>query len=229
MTWFLAGSAALTVGTTYLSANSAAQQGAKQAGAQSRAEGEAITKERLNTTIRNSYNTAFAQMQLGLKKKQLAEQGAGISAAGLAAKGEATLATASTGSIGASTAAVLSDIEMKKQAAIDMTTDAFENAVENYNNDLNMMVLNTDQSAPTPRKVEYLGPSQGEMLGGALLAGGMQFASSYAMRKMSLGAGPSSQPMAASNVSTLNSMSFGYNPSPGIALGNTSNFFSSSF
>lgn len=228
MTWFLAGSAALTIGTQALSASSAAKAGARDASRASAAEGEAISKERLNTTIRNSYGTAFAQMQLGLRKKQLAEQGAGISAATLAAKGNAEVGIASTGSIGASTQAVLSDIDMKSQAALDMTTDAFENAVDNYNTDLNMMVLNTAQSAPQARKVEYTGPSGSEMLGSAVLAGAAQFASGYASRKMSLGAGTPTP--AASNVSsTLNTMNLGYNPSPSMALGNTSRFFNTRF
>ena len=227
MTWFLAGSAALTVGTSLLSSNAAAKSGAADASRASKAEGDAIAKERLNTTIRNSYNTAFAQMQLGLRKKQLSQQGAGISAARLAAKGDAALATASTGSIGASTQAVLSDIDMKSQAALDMTTDAFESAVDTYNNDLNMMVLNTDRSAPTVRPVQYTGPSTGEMIGGALLSGAASFVSGYASRKMSLGLGTPVK--AASNVSSVNTMSMGYNPSAGMALGNTSNFFNTRF
>lgn len=227
MTWFMAGSAAVTFTTSMISSNSAAKSGARDASRASKAEGDAIAKERLNTTIRNSYSTALGQMQLGLRKKQLTQQAGGIGAAALAARGDATLAAASTGSIGASTQAVLSDIDMKSQAALDMTTDAFESAVDNYNTDLNMMVLNTEQSAPTPRPVEYTGPSTGEMFGSALLSAGAQFAGNYASRKMSLGLGT---PQASSNVSsTINTMNLGYNPRPGMALGNTSNFFNTRF
>lgn len=190
MTWSAAAAAAIAVGTSYISAQSSARSQAKAAGAASRAEGEAIAKERLNATIRNSYSTALAQMNLSLKKRQLSTQAADIRAATLAAKGDATLATAATGSIGASTNAVVSDIEQKSQAALDQTTDAFENAVENYNNELQMMVINTDQSTPTVRPVEYNGPSSGEMLGMSLLQGLGSFASNYAMKKMSLGLGP---------------------------------------
>lgn len=186
MTWYAAGAA--TVMSLY-SANSAAKSQARAAGAASRAEGEAIAKERLNATIRNSYTTALAQMNLGLKKKQLSQQATDIRAATLAAKGDATLAAAATGSIGASTNAVVSDIEQKSQAALDQTTDAFENAIENYNMELQMMVINTDQTAPTVRPVEYHGPSRGEMIGAALMQGLGTFASGYAMRKMSLGLG----------------------------------------
>ena len=201
MAWFIAG-AALSVGTSYLSAQSAANSQAKAAGAASRAEGEAIAKERLNATIRNSYSTALSQMNLGLKKKQLSQQAGDIRAATLAAKGDATLAAAATGSIGASTNAVVSDIEQKSQAALDQTTDAFENAVENYNMDLQMMVINTEQSAPTVRPVEYHGPSSGEMLGMAVMQGLGSFASNYAMRKMSLGLGEkAATPQVSSNAS----------------------------
>ena len=202
MTWFMAGAAALSVGTSLYSAQSAAKSQAKAAGAASRAEGEAIAKERLNATIRNSYSTALSQMNLGLKKKQLSQQAGDIRAATLAAKGDATLAAAATGSIGASTNAVVSDIEQKSQAALDQTTDAFENAVENYNMDLQMMAVNTDQSAPNVRPVEYHGPSGGEMLGMALMQGLGSFASNYAMRKMSLGLGEkAATPQVSSNAS----------------------------
>jgi len=229
MTWALAGAAALTATTTLISSSSAAKAGARDASRASKAEGDAIARERLNTTVRNSYQTAFAQMQLGLKKKQLAEQGAGISAAALAARGDVAAVNAATGSIGASTQAVLSDIDMKSQAALDMTTDAFESAIETYNNDLNMMVLNTDQSAPNVRPVEYTGPSGGQMLAGAVMSGLSQFAAGYASRKMSLGLGTPGAPRAASNVSTINNMSIGFNPSSSIRLGNTSNFFGTQF
>lgn len=209
MTWFMAGAAAVTTVTSLYSAQSAANSQARAAGAASRAEGEAIAKERLNATIRNSYSTALAQMNLGLKKKQLSQQAGDIRAATLAAKGDATLAAAATGSIGASTNAVISDIEQKSQAALDQTTDAFENAVENYNMDLQMMVINTDQSAPNVRSVEYQGPSGGEMLGMALMQGLGSFASNYAMRKMSLGLGEKAAAPRVSSNASMYSLSTG--------------------
>ena len=191
MSWMLAaaGLSALSIGTSYLSSASAANGQIRAANATSRAEGEAIRKERLNTSIRNSYSTALSQMNLGLKKRQLSQQNADISAAGLTAKADATLANAATGSVGATTDAVLSDINQKVQFAKDQTTDQFENAVENYNMDLKMMVLNTEQSAPTMRPVQQDGPSNLQMLGGAVISGIGQFASSYALRKIQLGLG----------------------------------------
>lgn len=184
----------MTAATSLYAANSASKSAAKQAGSQSRAEGEAIAKDRLNATVRNSYSAALSQMQLGLQKRQLSTQAANINAAGLAAKGDANLVAAATGSIGASTGAVAADIDQKMQTALDQTTDEFENVVDNYNRELNMMVVNIDQSAPTVRKYEYTGPSGGEMFGQAVAQGLSQFASSYAMKKMSLGLGTPAKP-----------------------------------
>lgn len=189
MTWFAAGAAAISVGTSYMSAQSAKAGAISNANAASRAEGEQIAAERLNATIRNSYSTSLANLQLGLRKRQLSQQGADIGAATLAAQGDAALGIAATSSIGQSTNAITSDIAMKSQTALDMTTDQFENDVDNYNRELQLMVINTDASAPTVRENTYNGPSDGEMLGSAILGGIASFAGSYAMRKMSLGLG----------------------------------------
>lgn len=189
MSWFMAGAAAVTAVTAYTSAQSQKSAAIKQGNAVSLAEGKAIVRERLNQTIRNSYNTGLAQMQLGLEKRRMSQQGADISAASLAAKGNADALSAASGSIGASVQAVASDINQKADSALDMTRDSFEMSVINYNNDLDAMVMNTDQSAPQPRKNEYIGPSDGAILGQSLMAGASQFASSYAMRNMQLGLG----------------------------------------
>lgn len=191
MTWFAAGAAALSTVGTIASGASSARAGAREAGRVSRAEGEAITKERINQTVRNSYSTALGQMQLALKKRQFAQQGSEISAARLVAKGDADANAAASGSIGASVNAVSEDINMKAQSALDMTQDAFENEVQNSNRELEMMVINTNESAPNVREVSYNGPSMGQLVGGAVLGGAVQFAGAYAQRKMSLGLGPS--------------------------------------
>lgn len=189
MTWFMAGSAAVSVGTSYLGGISNANAGIRNANATSKAEGEAIAKERLNTTIRNSYNAAFGQMRLALQKRQAAQAGSQISAATLAARGEADVAAAATGSVGASTVAIASDIQQKSQEAFAAMEANFENEVENYNTDLTLMRLNTAESSPTTRPVQDSGPSSGEIFGGAVLGGLAQFASNYANRKMQLGLG----------------------------------------
>ncbi len=194
MSWFMAGAAAVTVATSLYSSSSAKSSAIKSANTASRAEGQATVRERMNKTLNNSYSTAFAQMQLALEKRQLADQGAKISAAELAAQGDATLATAATGSIGATTQSVVADINQKADQAKQTIADAWEMAQINFNNNLDMMVVNTDQSAPNVRANEYNGPSTGAMIGGALLAGASQFASSYAMKSMSLGTGSPNVP-----------------------------------
>lgn len=191
MTFFAAGAAAVVgVGTALYSSQQAGKSAARQAGAQSREEGEAVQAERLNYTIRNSYNTALGQMQLGMKKRQLSEQRGGISAAKLMVKGDAAAVAAATGSIGASSAAVRADIDMKAQAAIDLTTDSFENAIENANRDLELMVMNTRGTESNVKDPTYVGPTGSEMLGTAVAGGVSSFAGSYASRQMSLGLGP---------------------------------------
>lgn len=188
MSWGLA-SAAVLAGTTYMSGQSAKSSAIRNLNATSKAEGEAVVKERLNYTISNSYRTAMAQMQLSLQKRQLAQQGSDIRAATLAAQGNQDVLTGATGSIGASVSAVSSDIRMKSEQALAQTDAAYEQAVENYNTDLQMMVINTEQSEQTIRKPEYLGPSNGEILGGALMAGLTSYASSYALNSAKLGLG----------------------------------------
>lgn len=191
MTWFLAGAAAVTTVTSAYSASSAKSSAIKSANSASKAEGEAIAKERINKTLSNAYNTAFEQLQLGLQKKQLSQQSANLSAAALAARSDAETANAATSSIGATTAAVVADINQKADAAQAQIDASWETSMTNFNNNLEMMVLNTDQSAPNVRQNVYNGPSDGEILGGAIIGGLSSFASGYAMKKMSLGAGPS--------------------------------------
>lgn len=217
MTWFMAGAAALTIGATYMSGQSAKSSAIKGLNATSKAEGEAVVRDRLNTTIRNSYSTAFSQMQLGLKKRQLAQQGADISAASLAANGDIDAVNAATSSIGSTTQVISSDVAQKVELAQDQNRDQFENEVDNYNRELDMMVLNTDQSAPMVRQAEYTGPSNGQILGGALMAGLASFGSSYAMRKASLGLGtPPGQaqlPAQSTSFGSLGSGTFGQSSS----------------
>ena len=188
MAWFVAG-AVLSAGTSFISSSSAAAASQEQANAISRAEGERIEKERINQTIRNSYNTALGQMNLALQKRRLSTQATDIRAVTLAAKGDVNTAVAATGSIGASTAAIVADIDQKSDQAIAQTYDEYEMAVENYNNELGMQVLNTAASAPTPTPIQQVGPSTGEMVGAALLGGLATFASNYASAKMKLGLG----------------------------------------
>lgn len=184
------GSALLSGASSFLSARSSAASGIRQANAVSKAEGEAVVKERLNTTIRNSYNTALSQTQLALRKQQLAQASADTGAAALGVRGDADAMTAASGSIGGSTQAISSDIQMKADAAQSRIDAELENAITNYNAELDMMALNTKLSESNVRPVQYTGPSTGEMLGTAAFVAAGSFASNYAMRQMSLGLGP---------------------------------------
>jgi hypothetical protein len=206
MTWAYAGAAALTIATSYFSAESAKGTAIRGLNAQSRAEGDAVVRERLNQTIQNSYATALGQAQLALKKRQLSTGDASIGAAGLAAKSEATLANAATGSIGQSTNAVMSDIDQKVQTAHDQVDEQYSQALQNYNTQLEMMAVNTGVTAPQVRAAEYTGPSDGEILGSSIMQGMAQFAAGYASRKMKLGLG---SPGGGSGVTTQTDYSLG--------------------
>lgn len=183
------GSALLSGASSFLSARSSAASGIRQANAVSKAEGEAVVKERLNTTIRNSYNTALSQTQLALRKQQLAQASADTGAAALGVRGDADAINAASGSIGGSTAAISADIQMKADAAQSRIDAELENAITNYNAELDMMALNTKLSESNVRPIQYTGPSTGEMLGTAAFVAAGSFASNYAMRQMSLGLG----------------------------------------
>lgn len=190
MTWFSAGASALiSTGAGYIGAMGQKSAGIANANSASRAEGEAIASERLNQTVRNSYSTALSQMQLSMRKRQLSQQGADIGAATLAARGDAALGIAATSSIGQTTNAIVSDINMKSEQAMSQTAEQYANDAENYNRELVMMAINSDQSAPNVRANEYNGPSDMALLGGSLLQGAASFAGNYAMRKMTLGLG----------------------------------------
>lgn len=209
MTMWMAG-AAIAVGTatTLYSQNSAQNSAIKNGNAISKANGAAIVKERMNMNIRNSYETAISQMNLSLTKRRLAQQGGAVSAAGLAAHGDADIAAASTGSIGASVQAVQSDIQNKVDAATEETNAAYELAVQNYNTDLDMMVLNTAQSEPTMQKTKDNTQSTGSMVGVGLLSGIGQFASQYASQRMKLGLGQSPVSSVPSTIKYNNSSIF---------------------
>jgi len=190
MSWFMAGAATLTAASSLYSMNSSANASAKAMGRQSMAEAKAIEAERLNGNIRNSYATAFSQMQLALKKRQLTQQSAGVTEAALQAQADVDTLNAATGTVGASAQAVSADIEMRAAEAQYAIQDSMESAVEQHSLDLQMMVLNTEQSKPQVREYRYDGPSMGEMFATAAIQGAAQFVSGYGMRQLQLGLGP---------------------------------------
>ena len=182
--------AALAAGSTFLSGMAAKNSAMKQMAQEAQWESEQIQRQSLNTMIRNAYNAAFLQMQLGQQKMQRAQYGADIRTAGLAQAGQARLAAASTGSIGASVDSILSDIQMRTDAALAANQDAYEKAIEQYNYELAMQTLNTEQSAPAMRQYKYTGPSTAGLLTQSLFAGVMQAGGTYLMNRMQLGLGP---------------------------------------
>lgn len=202
MTWVIAGVAAVGAATSLYSANQAASSSARAASARSRAEGEAVVRERLNATIRASFQTALAQRQLGLQKQQLAQQAFDVRSGALGARSEVQLGAAATETMGGSVQALHSDIDMRSQEALAKVNLNLENAVDNYNDELQMMVINMEQTTPNIQKYEYTGPSSGQMLGSAVIGGLSQFASAYAQRSMSLGLGPRSPGNAGTGLST---------------------------
>lgn len=181
--------AGISAATSLLSSSAAGRAQAAQAGAIGRWEGEQITRERQQKTLQNAYATAAANAMLGLEKQKMARTLADISTGGAVASATATVQNASTGTIGASAQAVQADIQQKVDSAQAQVQDAFEQTLENHNAALQEMVLNTAATETQPRKIEYQGPSTGQMLGGALLAGVSSFASSYFMQSAKLGLG----------------------------------------
>jgi hypothetical protein len=211
MSWLIA-SAAISAGTSYLSGRAAQSSGVRNANAASLAEGKAIVAERLNQTVRNSYNTAMMQLQLSANKRKLSQQRADIDVAGDAAMSDAEVGIASTGSIGASTAAVVSDIDQKVAAAKAATDAEFEGVLTQYNNDLQLMVINTDASAPQVRENIYTGPSSSEVFATALMSGVASFASGYASRQMKLGLGSAPSVPSSSGTGLRAGSTYGLNP-----------------
>lgn len=197
MSWWFVGAAAVTVVSSTIQGMEQKNTAIESANANSKAQGDAIAAERLGTKIRNSYAAAFGEMRLALQKHQLVQQGTQAKAEGLAALGNAQAANAATGSIGASTAAVASDIRMRVDQALAVVDSNYENAVANYNSSLAMLAVNTRIGAPNTdaAKVQYLGPSDSEIAGNAVLSTAGSFASSYFTSKAQLGLG-SSQPSA---------------------------------
>lgn len=186
MSWALAATA-MAGGASYFGAMSSKSTAIRNANSASKAEGEAIARERLNTTVRNAYSTALAQMNLAAQKQQYSQNLGDISAAERGTLANVDTVAAASGSVGGSVDAVASDIRQRAGAARASTQNAWEAAVTNYNNTLDMMVVNTDQSAPQVRPVEYHGPSDLQILGTSLLAGAASFGSNYAMGKARLG------------------------------------------
>lgn len=163
-----------------LGGNSQKKAAYKQMAAQAEQESKQIINERQNITIQNKYSTAFAQMQLAMQKKEFAKQWGAVSAAKLAADGDAKVGIAATGTMGASAQAIIGDINMKANEATAQVFQNLDMAEQDYNYQLEMMVLNTKLGQPMPSDFKYVGASTGSIIGTSLISGISSFASTYA-------------------------------------------------
>lgn len=206
MSWFAAGAAAVGVATSVWQGRQASKSAARgesaQIRAQSEAESRAIIRDRLNQTIRNSYQAAMLQSQLALQKQKSARLGSEIRTQGLVSHGAAEANRAAAGVVGASAQVVASDIDSKVDAAQAQNYLDLQQSVENYNSELDMIVVNTAQSAPEGvrdyRSTGNYGSDWRRAAGVEILSGLAQFGFGYAARRMQLG--PGITPAARGNV-----------------------------
>jgi len=179
-------SAGLSVISSIFGGNSQKKQAYRQLAYQAESESKQVIAERLGTTIQNAYSVAYSQMQLGLQKRQTAQEWGAVTAASLAAKGDASVGIASTGTMGASAQAVLSDIDKKTNEALAAVYSNYDSAAQAYNYDLDMMRVSTRIGQPVANEYKYTGPSTSNILLGGLLQGAATFASGYASSKFKL-------------------------------------------
>lgn len=173
-------------------ASMAAKQEAANIKAQSEAEARAIIKDRLNQTVRNSYQAALMQSQLALKRQQAQGLSAGIKAAGLAAQGTAAANAAAAGNTGASVQAVSAAINAKQEVAEDQARLNYAAEIDNHNRELDAMAMNTQQSAPDGvrnyQTTNYRSAWR-SAAGLEIATAAAQFGLGYAQRRMSLSLG----------------------------------------
>lgn len=163
---------------------------AKQMQRQYDQEVKQITANNLALSTRNAYMTGLMNMQLGLTKKQLAQQGADVRTAGLQAKGMLEANAAASGTMGASVDAARSDIQSKVDQASQTLVDSWEMTLTNYNNDLESNRINMLNQIVVPGKSTYRGASIMDNILGSALSTGASFASNYALQSMRLDLGP---------------------------------------
>lgn len=202
MSWFAAGAAAVGVVTSVWQgrqqAKAAARAESAQIQGQSEAESRAIIRDRLNQTVRNSYQAAMLQSQLALQRQKAAKTSADIRSQGLVARGTAEANRAASGVVGASAQAVAADIDSKVNAATAQTQLELQQSLDNYNAELDMIVVNTAQSAPEGvrdyRSTGNYGSDWRKAAGVEILSGLAQFGFGYAQRRMQLGPGTTPAP-----------------------------------
>lgn len=190
MAWFVAG-AVVSASTTAIGMYGQAKSAVKQGNLASKAEADAIERNTLADTVRNSYQASLLQMQLAQSKRETAQRTTDINtAAGLAA-GEVSALDGVNQSIGASTAAVAADIRQRADDALAAAGEDYDQTVQNYNRELDMMVLNAQYGYAGISKSQYVGPGLFGIAGMSLASGFSQFAGQYALARMQLNPGPS--------------------------------------
>lgn len=172
---------------SFLGGQSAKAQAKAQLRAQQIADSKEIVRDRLQTSIRNAYATAFGQVSLALQKKQTAQQMSSVRAGGISALGDASLLSAYSGTMGASVDAVSSDIMQRSNEALTQLQENYDASLQDYNRSLDEMVVNTELGTPQQKEYKYMGPSTTSNLFGAVAGTALSFAGNYASQKMKLG------------------------------------------
>ena len=190
MTMWAVGAAAVAVAGSLYSSSQAGKSSARQGSAASKAENEAVVRSNTQSMVRNSYKAGMMNMQLGLAKKQAIQEGHDSSVNAHAAMGQVLTNQAATGTVGSSADVVANDINMKWGEARAMQRENYEADLTNFNNELEALSVSAEGEVQRARKYEYMGPSGGEMLVGAALAGATSYMGSYGMKAMSLKLGP---------------------------------------
>lgn len=157
------------------------------------AENEAVVKANTNNIIRSHYKAGMMNMQLGLRKKQLIQEGHSATVQAQQVLGAANANAAAAGNVGSSVDAVIGDINMKLGEAQATGRENYNNELTNFNNELEALAYNSEGAIQAGRAYNNFGapsgPSSGQMWGTALMAGAQTFMSLYGSRRMSLDTG----------------------------------------
>ena len=195
--WVAGGMAVASVAASLYSSNSAAKSSAKQAGAMSKAENEAVIRSNMQSVVRNNYKAGMMNMQLGLRKKQLAQEGHSITVESSKMLGAATANASAAGNVGSSVDAIITDINMKTGEAQAQQRENYQGELTNFNNELEALSLSAEGEVQRAKQYEYNGPSSGQMWGQALMAGASSFMNTYGAKALSLNTGTQSGTTAA--------------------------------
>jgi hypothetical protein len=181
--WVSGAMAAAAVVSSAVSAQSSANAASKL----SVAGNEAVIKSNIRNTIRTGYRVGLLNMQRGLQKRETVQAGYDITKQGAQALGQVNANVAAAGAVGASADAVAMDIKMKMGEARASLENKNEINAGNFNTSLENITYEGEMSLQEGRKADI--QSGSEIMRGALVAGAMSFASSYAGSKMGAGTG----------------------------------------